>query len=150
MEHLFYMIQVDRNVYTLFNCLHECKSSPPHYLRSARTLVGKLAVIWKHCPDMWGLGWNLHLRYTNCNVLYVYTTGQNFSEVLPGTHGDGALSGRIKVLLSFFNPLIHVPALSPVFKDEDSHWLASGDIGFWNQSCGVCLHNCTENMVWFV
>ena len=38
-----------------------------------------------------------------------------------------ALSGRIKLLLSFFNPLI--PALSPVFKDKDSHGLASHDIG---------------------
>ena len=36
---LFNMIQVDRNIYTMFNFLHECKFSPPHYLRSARTSV---------------------------------------------------------------------------------------------------------------
>ena len=24
-------------------------------------------------------------------IIYVYTTGQNFTEVLPGTHGDGAM-----------------------------------------------------------
>ena len=28
LEHLFNMIQVDRNVYTMFNFLPECKSSP--------------------------------------------------------------------------------------------------------------------------
>ena len=45
----FNMIQVDRNIYTIFNFLHECKFSPPHYLRSARTSVGKLAVIAQLC-----------------------------------------------------------------------------------------------------
>ena len=40
-----------------------------------------------------------------------------------------ALSGRIELLLSFFKPLIHVHALSPVFEDKDSHSLASRDIG---------------------
>ena len=38
---LFNMIEVDRNAYAMFNFFHECKFSPPHYLRSARTLVGK-------------------------------------------------------------------------------------------------------------
>ena len=57
-------------------------------------------------------------------MVYVYTTGQNFSKVLPETHGDGAMKScsvrRVKLLLTFFNPLIHVPALSPVFEDKDS------------------------------
>mgnify|MGYP006862606305 CR=1 FL=1 len=63
-----------------------------------------------------------------------------------------ALSGRIKLLLSFFSPLIHVSALSPAFKDKHSHWLAFHDIGCfkYSKACGVCLHNCRENMVWIV
>ena len=167
----------------MFNFFHECKSSPPHYLRSARTLVGKLAVIWKQCPDMWGLGLNLRLWYTNWNVWYVYTQLDKISArycqkevlyeaqclkstedmilALAGqfkqlshepeklrwlngirTHdlcdclrhmeivlSKVALSGRIELLLSFFKPLIHVHALSPVFEDKDSHLLASCDIG---------------------
>ena len=128
------MIQVDRNVYTMFNFFHECKFSPPHYLRSARTLVGKLAVIWKQCPDMWGLGWNLHLWYTKGNVWYMFTQFDKISARYCLRYKEMvlwkvALSGRIKLSLSFFNPLIYVPALSPVFKDKDPHWLASHDIG---------------------
>ena len=159
MEHLINMIQVDGNVYTVFNFLYECKSLPPHYLRSARTLVGKLAVILKTVP--WCVGsWMKFspLVYKLECMVCVYTTGQNFTEVLPGTHGDGAmkwlgcLSGRIKLLLSFFSPLIHVSALSPAFKDKHSHWLALHDIGCfkYSKACGVCLHNCRENMVWIV
>ena len=143
-EHLFNMIQVDRNVYTMFNFFHECKSSPPHHLKSARTLVGKLAVIWKQCPDMWGLGWNLHLWYTNWNVWYMNTQLDKISaryclRPMELMLRKVALSGRMKLLLSFFNPLINVPALSPVFEDKDSHRLASPVIGILKLCSMWCL-----------
>ena len=78
-----------------------------------------------------------------CYCFIMYTQLKNFSKVQCLRHmkmvlWKVALSGRVKLLLSFFNPLIHVPALSPVFKDKGSHWLASHDIGILKQSMG-CL-----------
>ena len=141
---LFNMIQVDRNVYTMFNFFHECKSSPPHHLRGARTLVGKLAVTSKQCPGMWGLGWNIHLWYRNWNVWYTYTQLEKISaryclRPMELVLWKVALSGRMKLLLSLFNPLINVPALFPVFEDNDSHWLASPDIGILKLYSMWCL-----------
>ena len=56
---------------------------------------------------------------------YVYTTGQNFSKVLPETREDGAMKScsvrESKIIAQFFPTLIHVPALSPVLEDKDSH-----------------------------
>ena len=60
--------------------------------------------------------------------LYTYT---NFTEILPGTHGDVAMKccpireNKIILLLlllrSFFSPLIHVFALPPAFRGKYSH-----------------------------
>ena len=68
------------------------------------------------------------LVYKLESMVYAYTF-TNFTEILPGTHGDVALSGRIKLLLSFSSPLIHVPALSPVSGARiliDLHLMISG------------------------
>ena len=110
---LFNMIQVGRNVYIIFNFFHECKFSPPYYLRSARTLVGKLAVISKQCQD------------TVCGVLdeictfglqteiYGICIHENFSEVLPEIHGDGAMKScsirENKIIAQFLQPFNPCP-----------------------------------------
>ena len=121
------------------------------YLGNARTLVGKLAVVWKQCPDMRALGWNLHLWYTNWKVWYMYSHIQISPRYCQGHMEmllwNVALSGRIKLLLSFSSPLIHFPALSPV---SGARILIDLILGFWNKACGVCLRNCAENMLWFV
>ena len=58
-----------------------------------------------------------------------YMNGQNFTEILSGTHRDVALSRRIKSLLSSSSPLIHVLPLPLVFRGKGSHCLASCDVG---------------------
>ena len=59
--------------------------------------------------------------------LYTYT---NFTEILPGTHGDVVMQCcplrenkiiLILLLLSFFSLLFHVFALPPAFRGKDSH-----------------------------
>ena len=127
-------------------------SSP--YLGNARTLVGKLAVVWKQCPDIQVLGWDFHLWYTNWKVWCMYTHIQISPRYCQGHMEmllwNVALSGRIKLLLSFSSPLIHVPPLSPVSGARiliDLHLII---LGFWNKAYGACLFNCTENMVCFL
>ena len=49
LEHLFNMIQVDRNVYTMFNFLPECKSSPdsnhPCYYTFCKHVVSDVQIV---------------------------------------------------------------------------------------------------------
>jgi len=108
----------------MFNFFHEWKFSPPHYLRSARTLVGKLALIWKQCPDMWGLGWNLHLWYTNWNVWYIYTQLDKISaryslRYMEMVVWKVALSGRIKLIIAqFLQPFNPGPCFVSSFRRQ--------------------------------
>ena len=59
--------------------------------------------------------------------LYTYT---NFTEILPGTHGDVVMKCcpvrenkiiLLLLLLSFFSSLIHFFTLPPAFRGKDSH-----------------------------